>query len=134
MEKRYLMVILLIALLSTHMHHEPSFFDMRRALTTHGLVLSLNNPLVISSLTCHCSSSFSFGLICVVWFVWKHCARLGVNAMLYVSGGGTDGISSRKTSQNSSRRHFTISGISCLSSFFSTTTRVSFIRVHQLFV
>jgi len=39
MKKRYLTVILLIAQLSTHIRHVPSFFGAKSARTVHGLKL-----------------------------------------------------------------------------------------------
>ena len=54
----YLIVILLMALLSTHMHQDPSFFGVSRASTTHGLILSWMCPF------CNNSSTFSFNISC----------------------------------------------------------------------
>lgn len=58
----YLIVILLIAWLSMHMHHAPSFLGVRRAGNAHGLILPLTKPFLIQSVIL-CNSSCSKGLI-----------------------------------------------------------------------
>jgi len=63
MGKHYLTVILLIARLSTHIRHVPSFFGVKSAGTAHGLKLSLMNPLSSNSFTCRCNSACSVGFI-----------------------------------------------------------------------
>ena len=44
--KRYLMVMLLKALLSMHMHQVPSFLGTNKAGTAHGLMLSRTYPVI----------------------------------------------------------------------------------------
>jgi len=48
----YLIVILFMARLSTHIRILPSFFGAKRAGTAQGLRLSRTNPLEINSSTC----------------------------------------------------------------------------------
>ncbi|PRQ22220.1 hypothetical protein RchiOBHm_Chr6g0247871 [Rosa chinensis] len=50
--KRYLIVILLMALLSTHILHVPSFFGVKSTGTAHGLMDSRINPFCNNSSTC----------------------------------------------------------------------------------
>ena len=63
MGKRYLTVILLIARLSTHIRHVPSFFGAKSVRTAHGLKLSLMNPLSSNSSTCRYNFACSVGFI-----------------------------------------------------------------------
>ena len=59
----YFIVILFIALLSTHILHVPSFFGTNNVRTAHGLMLSLTSPLFISSSICFFNSACSVGLV-----------------------------------------------------------------------
>ena len=52
--KRYFIVILLIARLSTHIRHVPSFFGVNNVGTVQGLKLSRMNSLLNNSSTCLC--------------------------------------------------------------------------------
>ena len=61
--KRYLIVILLIALLSIHILQEPSFLGVKRAGIAQGLILAQMYPLSRNSWTYFCNSSFSFGAL-----------------------------------------------------------------------
>ena len=56
---QYLIVILLIARLSTHIYHDPSFFVVSRVGTPQGLKLSRIKPLVSNSSTCLFNSACS---------------------------------------------------------------------------
>ena len=56
---QYLIVILLIAQLSTHICHDPSFFSVSRARIPQGLELSQIKPLVSNSSTCLFNSACS---------------------------------------------------------------------------
>jgi hypothetical protein len=56
------MVILFIALEFVHILHPPSLFVLNTVGTTHGLKISLINPLSIKSWTCFLTSSLSRGV------------------------------------------------------------------------
>jgi len=56
----YLIVILLMALLSTHILIFPSFLGTNKASTAQGLKLSLTIPLASDSSTC----------LCISWCLW----------------------------------------------------------------
>jgi hypothetical protein len=56
------MVILLMALESVHILHPPYFFGLNTVGTTHGLKLSLTDPLSNNSWTWFFTSSFSRGV------------------------------------------------------------------------
>ena len=60
---RYLIVILFMARLFTHILQLPSFLGTKRAGTAQGLRLSLTNPLEINSSTCLWISFVSVGFI-----------------------------------------------------------------------
>ena len=60
---RYLILILLIALIFVHVLHVLSFFRVNNAGTTHGLMISLTTPFFISYVTCRLSSTCHVGLI-----------------------------------------------------------------------
>jgi len=62
-EKRYLIVILLMARLSTHILHDPSFLGVYSASIAQGLKLSRINPFCNNSHTCLCNSACSLGFI-----------------------------------------------------------------------
>jgi len=59
----YLMVMLFIARLSTHIHMLQAFFGTKRVGIVHGLELSLTNPLDTNSSTCLWASVVSLGFI-----------------------------------------------------------------------
>ncbi|KAK4549009.1 hypothetical protein RGQ29_032769 [Quercus rubra] len=60
--KQYFTMILLMAQLSTHILQVPSFFGVKSARTTEGLILSQKNPFLISSSTCLCNLACSVGV------------------------------------------------------------------------
>jgi len=61
-ENLYLMVILFIALKSTHIHQVPSFLSIKRVGTKHGLKLSQIDPQLSNSWTYYWNSFDSLGL------------------------------------------------------------------------
>ena len=66
--KWYLMVILLMALLSMHILHIPSFFGVNNVGTKHWLMLSYTNPFCISSFTY--LSSFACCIRLILYATW----------------------------------------------------------------
>ncbi|EOY33325.1 Uncharacterized protein TCM_041283 [Theobroma cacao] len=61
MGKRYLIVILFMARLSTHILHEPSFLGANKAGQAQGLLLSRTRPFSNNSSTCLCTSARCIG-------------------------------------------------------------------------
>lgn len=99
MGKQYLTVILLIALLSTHIRHEPSFLGMSKAGTAQGLRLSRRNPLrrvprPDDAIT-HARPDSSSNATC---WVRRH---QGIRCWISLRGGKPSRKSSGKTSENS---------------------------------
>ena len=81
MGKLYLIVILLITRLSTHMRHDPFFFDVSKVGTTQGFMFSLIKPVSTNSLTCRLSqyallSSFDNVTILVAYWMSRIGGRL----------------------------------------------------------
>ena len=108
----YFILILLIAWLSTHIRHEPSFLGVRRAGPTHGLMLICIRPYSKSFATCHRISSLSFGLIRYASLF--HRLALGIRSIwccISLMGGSPNGSSSEKSSLNSFKRGSTSVGI-----------------------
>ena len=99
MGKQYLILMLLITLLYTHIHHDLSFFGVNNAGTAHGLVLSLIKPLSTKSSTCLLSSTCSVGFIrlCGKFVRFDPGARSIACWMSHISGNLFE-RSSRKTS------------------------------------
>ena len=97
----YLMVILLISLESTHMHHPPSLFGMSNVGTTHELKLSFINPLSKSSCTYFFIFPFSRGVILYVILLGKLAP--GINSIWWLIlfiGGNAFGKSSTMILEN----------------------------------
>lgn len=97
--KRYLTVILLMALLSTHIRHSPFFLGTESVGTAHGLKDSLMSPFLNNSPTCLRISLVSLGLVLQAGLLGN--TALGTRSLLCwmsLGGGSPGGISVGKTS------------------------------------
>ena len=93
----YLIVILFMALLSTHMRMLPSILRTKRAGTVHGLRDSHTSPFETSSSTCRWISSVSFGFIKLAGLLGSMVQGLNQYGAKSLLGGKPVGISSGKT-------------------------------------
>jgi len=101
-EKRYFIIILLIAQLSTRIRHVPSFFGVNSAKTAQGLKLSRMNSLLNNSSTCLCNSA------CSIVFI-RYYGKLGrvapetksITCWMFRIGGSWSGSSLGNTSAKS---------------------------------
>ena len=105
MENLYFTVILLIAQLSTHIRHQPSFLGVRRTDTAHGLMLIYIHPCSRSSATCRRISSLSFGLIQYAGLFGRLAPGIrSIWCCISLIEGSPDGSSSENRSLNSFNR------------------------------